>query len=877
MRRLTVVMCRMAVVAMMVTVGVARSHATAVTVNYDAKTVDALTDVLQESLDLENEILAQLRTSMSAYTAAEVATAGLYAARRAEYYAYRDIGVFGRRNDNWYFRRICSIVGNGIMPKIWSVACLLVKRPGGAMYWGPYLFKTTEEVRQLCYEFESAVTNGNCTFKDVLVFYVISDIFRGLFDFSKLGGIDWEQVFTSFSMPDGELSREALEEDFLNFAGSGNNIAAAGLDSMFVKNSHVGQLLGGKAAGITSMLTQYGPLFDELADNGFADTVESLLGGKDSTAVARLLTLGEYNPDEYMNGARDSSGSGKTYYRQTWTIRREGWEYAKEILEEQTLSHPYYIDKQSSSCRYYTFMPGYQCFVDITDFEWNMLYYVQRNSSMKWTKAKVDAENRNQSEWVYHWDYTVTYTFNRTEWVSGREYEAWKATFAIVVWRERQARPGGDVYEEIYDSKTMDLDEFRQKMNEKLAEYLATGDGYELIEGEKIPYTEVSRSEVRSASCCSFNRKCDETTDLGSGHINWKENGDQGEKLTYDPSCIVYAMRTTLPHDDSNNLASGQRAIDSLRTVIRAKNTEIEAINNRINQLSILISNASQEEIGQYRAEWNRLKDELRRKEAERDELQAQLTEAENLLAESRAEDSEAQDDFYRVPKLMADLQSSYNIEWKEPGSWKDNGDNTWTFTRKGHAYDLNIDLTFKAKLYKTRDESHNWLIGRYHRAILDIDWSLLAEYQSDEVVEIMYFDKETDEEKEKMINDKLSELRENTPECTFYTTITESMSRDTTDILPVPHLMFMGDRIDMARRIEARLMKIYSILVLTEKYLRMSEEASLFDFLKGHLMRKVNPFSYAAEARQRWRDNAYAVATGAYGSRKRMKKLTAK
>jgi hypothetical protein len=298
---------------------------------------------------------------------------------------------------------------------------------------------------------------------------------------------------------------------------------------MFVKNSHVGQLLGGKAAGITSMLTQYGSLFDELADNGFADTVESLLGGKDSTAVARLLTLGEYNPDEYMNGARDSSGSGKTYYRQSWTIRREGWAYAKEILEEQTLSHPYYIDKQSSSCRYYTFLPEYQCFADITDLEWNMLYYVQRNSSMKWTKAKVDAENRNQSEWVYHWDYTVTYTFNRTEWVSGREYEAWKATFAIVVWRERQARPGGDVYEEMYDSKTMDLDEFRQLMNEKLAEYLATDDGYELVEGEKIPYTEVTLSEVRSASSCSFNMKCDETTDLGSGHILKKFIGVQVE------------------------------------------------------------------------------------------------------------------------------------------------------------------------------------------------------------------------------------------------------------------------------------------------------------------------------------------------------------
>lgn len=872
MRRLTVVICRMALVAMMVTVGLARSHATAVTVNYDAKTVDALTDVLQESLDLENEILAQLRTSMSAYTAAEVATAGLYAARRAEYYAYRDIGVFGSRNDNWYFRRICSIVGNGIMPKIWSVACLLVKRPECAIYWGPYLFKTTEEVRQLCYEFESAVTNGNCTFKDVLVFYVISDIFRGLFDFSKLGGIDWEQVFTSFSMPDGELNREALEEDFLNFAGSGNNIVAAGLDSMFVKNSHVGQLLGGKAADITSMLTQYGPLFDELADNGFADTVESLLGGTDSTAVARLLTLGEYNPDEYMNGARDSSG--KTYYRQTWTIHREGWEYAKEVLEEKSYTVSVNVDNESTDCHYRV---NGRCYADYTDLEWGLWYNMQYSNTMKWTKAAVDAANRGQDVWRYHYDQAISHDSSTTEWREGKEYVIMVVTLRVVVWRERQARPGGDVYEEVYDSKTMDLDEFRQKMNEKMAEYLAAGDGYELVEGEKIPYTEVSRSEVRSASSCSFNRKCDETTDLGSGHINWKENGDQGEKMTYDPSCVVYAMRTTLPPDDSNNLASGQRAIDSLRTVLRAKNAEIERINNRINQLSILISNASQEDIGQYRAELNRLKDELRRKEAERDELQAQLTEAENLLAESRAENSEAQDDFYRIPKLMADLQSSYNIEWKEPGSWKDNGDNTWTFTRRGHAYDLNIDLTFKAKFYKTRDESHNWLIGRYHRAILDIDWSLLAEYQSDEVVEIMYFDDETDEEKEKMINDRLSELREDTPECTFYTTITESMSRDTTDIPPVPHLMFMGDRIDMARRIEARLMKIYSILVLTEKYLRMSEEANLFDFLKGHLMRKVNPYSYAAEARQRWRDNAYAVATGAYEGRKRTKKLTTK
>ncbi len=88
-------------------------------------------------------------------------------------------------DENYYYKRIYNIVSRGIIPKTIDVAKLMVKDPSTAIYWGSYLVKTTQDVKSLCQQFESVVTNGKLSFKD-LPFLEIADQFKQVFDITKL-------------------------------------------------------------------------------------------------------------------------------------------------------------------------------------------------------------------------------------------------------------------------------------------------------------------------------------------------------------------------------------------------------------------------------------------------------------------------------------------------------------------------------------------------------------------------------------------------------------------------------------------------------------------------------------------------------------------
>lgn len=81
------------------------------------------------------------------------------------------------------------------------------------MYWGPYLYKTTNSVVSLCKQFEVLVTNGKRTFKDVK-FLVLNESLERYFDLAKLGNVDWKATLDNLSNFGEGLSWEAVKEDF---------------------------------------------------------------------------------------------------------------------------------------------------------------------------------------------------------------------------------------------------------------------------------------------------------------------------------------------------------------------------------------------------------------------------------------------------------------------------------------------------------------------------------------------------------------------------------------------------------------------------------------------------------------------------------------
>ena len=138
-------------------------HAQYYSVNYDTRTVAAMVAAFGTEAVAEGYYREQVDDILKHYTAAEVATAGIFAAKFLEHKALSDLGIWNSRTENYYYRRIYRMVAEKIMPKIWVVAKQMLHSPQTAIYWGSYLMKVCDDTKSLCMQFESVVTNSLST------------------------------------------------------------------------------------------------------------------------------------------------------------------------------------------------------------------------------------------------------------------------------------------------------------------------------------------------------------------------------------------------------------------------------------------------------------------------------------------------------------------------------------------------------------------------------------------------------------------------------------------------------------------------------------------------------------------------------------------
>ena len=129
-------------------------------VNYDKRTVEAMTAAFATEAATEAYYAEQVAKIREHYQAAEVAAAGIFTSKFLDRKALTHLGLWTSSTENYYYRRIYNMVSAKIMPKIWTVAGMMLKSPQNALYWGSYLYKVCEETKTLCYQFESIVTNS---------------------------------------------------------------------------------------------------------------------------------------------------------------------------------------------------------------------------------------------------------------------------------------------------------------------------------------------------------------------------------------------------------------------------------------------------------------------------------------------------------------------------------------------------------------------------------------------------------------------------------------------------------------------------------------------------------------------------------------------
>ena len=196
-------------------------------VNYDTRTVAEMSAAFGTEAATEAYYAQQIAKIREHYQAAEVAAAGIFSSKFLDRRALTNLGLWTSATENYYYRRIYNMVSAKIMPKIWTVAGMMLKSPHNALYWGSYLYKICDEVKTLCYQFESIVTNSTLSFKDI-VFLEVNQELAAILKLSELGNVDWDVLLESFSNIGTNFTKENLKQDIDNLYAMGVSLASAG-------------------------------------------------------------------------------------------------------------------------------------------------------------------------------------------------------------------------------------------------------------------------------------------------------------------------------------------------------------------------------------------------------------------------------------------------------------------------------------------------------------------------------------------------------------------------------------------------------------------------------------------------------------------------
>lgn len=115
----------------------------------------------------------------------------------------------------------------------------------------------------------------------------------------------------------------------------------------------------------------------------------------------------------------------------------------------------------------------------------------------------------------------------------------------------------------------------------------------------------------------------------------------------------------------------------------------------------------------------------------------------------------------------------------------------------------MNAILTFKASLSIARKPKY-FLGIKIHRAIMQIDWELTADYSDTQVVDVLQLDQSKSEtENARIVNQRISEIVQEYPSCEISTEYIKSEPMEEDNTPDTYHLLWSSDRLEIARQID--------------------------------------------------------------------------
>ena len=825
---------------------VQRIHAQYYSVNYDARTVAAMAAAFGTEAAAESYYREQVDDILKHYTAAEVAAAGIFASKFLEHKALSDLGIWSSSTENYYYRRIYHMVAEKIMPKIWVVAKLMLRSPQTAIHWGSYLVKVCDDTKNLCMQFESIVTNSSLSFKDI-AFLEINREVAALLNLSELGGIRWEQLMDNLARVPENFTKEHIAGDLDKLYEMGVGLATSGVENLgdaLLQTSAFHDLIGGKISEIGNLYDHYGDLFEQ-AENGVGGLLLDMVGGADN--VAGLFDFGNYDLTSWMTDYLDE-GMGN-YYTQRWYIaRREQGSVA--LCDYYPPTDDNSILNGSAWTRFQT---GDANFYPNASQREQTLANSEHHAG--WSRSRVQQLNGSNDGNTYNISYRMQ------SYIIKKGKKQTKKAYAYEIHVTQSWNRETVVYEEVFDSYSMDLNTFKAQLNARLSEFNDNEEGYVyyIASDGRNYYQATDAGKLQGCESVTISVTCSDGATLGQGSTQYKCRKCGSSLNAHSKECV---MQTTVTENELD-FSELDALIQEADSRVSALESQVATLERENEDLLKKIAGASVEDAARYRQQYNANRKQIEELESELAAWRKKQQDYKAAREEAAGDNSVPTDDYYRLPAIMQDCRAAYSLTWKDGGSW-----NGYTFVRKATMSNINGEITFSATLSIARKPKY-FLGIKIHRTIIQISWELTSSYTDTHVADVLTLDASlSDEEKTRMVNERISEIAREHPDCKITTEYARNEPMEEEPAGDVYHLLWSSDRLEIAREVDSRITKIYADLVSLEKM--MHYKRSIIDVLKDVLPEldtdEGRRLTLVEECHDRWVENARASRSGRSG-----------
>ena len=469
-----------------------------------------------------------------------------------------------------------------------------------------------------------------------------------------------------------------------------------------------------------------------------------------------------------------------------------------------------------------------------------------------WSRNRV--QQLNNANDGFH--YSISYWMSA--YVINRGNKQTKKAYAYEIHVSKSWNKEEVVYEEVFDSYSMDLNTFRAQLNVRLAEFNENEDGYTyyISSDGRNYYQATDAAKLKGCESVTISVTCSDGVTLGQGSTQYKCRKCGSSLNTHTKEC---AMQTSVTENDLD-LSELDALLNEANSQVANLEARIGTLENENAALLKKISTASIEDAAAYRQQYNANKTEIDRMKGELAEWKKKQSDYTQAKSEAADDNSVATDDYYRIPAIMQDCKAAYGLTWQDGGAW-----NGYSYVRKATMPNINGIITFKATVSIARKPKY-FLGIKIHRAIIQIQWELTSVYTDTHVADVLTLDPGlSDAEKTQLVNDRIAEIAREHPSCKITTEYARSAPTEETPSGDVYHLLWSSDRLEIAREVDSRITRIYADLVSLEKM--MHYKRSILDVMKDVLpglnTDEGRRLTLVEECHDRWVESARTLRNG--------------